>query len=76
MKYSIFIFAVVSVFFGAVGAANADLFPEGLRFEIGAAYGYISPDDINNMLDDINEVYQELNMSLGLHIPSHYTETH
>lgn len=34
---------------------------------------------INSLLQvhlEVNEVYQELNMSLGLHIPAHYTETH
>jgi hypothetical protein len=57
MKYLISIFVTVLVVFGTANQAKADLFPESLRFEVGATYGKVSPKDINNMLDEINTIY-------------------
>ena len=59
MKYVISIFVAVLVLFGAANQAKADLFPESLRFEVGATYGKVSPDEIDNMLDKINAVFPE-----------------
>jgi hypothetical protein len=57
MKYLISTFVAVLLVFGAAHQAKADLFPESLRFEVGATYGTVSPKDINNMLDEINTIY-------------------
>lgn len=57
MKYLISIFVAVLTVFGAADQSRADLFPEGLRFEVGATYGKISPEDINKKLHDINAYF-------------------
>jgi hypothetical protein len=57
MKYLISIFVAVLVVQGTANQSKADLFPETLRFDIGATYGKVSPKDINNMLDEINTIY-------------------
>jgi len=59
LKHSISIFVTVFVVFGAANQAKADLFPESLRLEVGATYGKVTPEDINNMLDEINMIYPE-----------------
>jgi hypothetical protein len=38
MKYLISIFVTVLVVFGTANQAKADLFPESMRFEVGATY--------------------------------------
>ena len=59
MKYLIFIIVAVVAVLGTANQSKADLFPETLRFDIGATYGKVSPDEINNMLDDINAILPE-----------------
>jgi len=57
MKYLISIFIGVLVVMGTASHSNAELFPETLRFDVGATYGKVSPSDINNMLGEVNAIY-------------------
>lgn len=57
MKYLISILVAVLLVLAKANQVTADLFPETLRFDVGATYGKVSPEGINKMLDEINTIY-------------------